>query len=108
LLAAGRFDSLSLEIMGDLLLFMGECFGRGRISAIYRNSRRLDQSKKIEPGRLIAGRREEIRRQQSLAKYIVSISRYGAFKEAVSAICVTGLEGHELFIASTERYGKEE
>jgi ABC-type transport system involved in multi-copper enzyme maturation permease subunit len=61
-----------------------------------------------EIGRLNDKRKKQIGDQQRFARRLVLFSPYGAFKEALSSLCGTGLESYDEFLATVERYGQQE
>jgi ABC-type transport system involved in multi-copper enzyme maturation permease subunit len=66
------------------------------------------ERKSEELGSLVEERNRQIRRQQKIAKYVLRVSPYGAFKEILEELCETGREDHDAFIAEARRYYREE
>ena len=71
-------------------------------------NRRWTERKKAEIGDLTAARAGQIGDQQTRARTILMLSPYGAFTESMGTLCGTGLEGHNRFLASAERYERDE
>jgi ABC-type transport system involved in multi-copper enzyme maturation permease subunit len=61
-----------------------------------------------EIGRLVKGRKKQIRDQQVFAKRISLFSPYMAFKEVLGSLCGTGLESYDEFLVTVELYRQQE
>ncbi|PYT03887.1 MAG: hypothetical protein DMF60_17055 [Acidobacteria bacterium] len=56
---------------------------------------------------ILEDHKKQIHRQQAIERYLVAISPYGAYKEALGILSGTGVEEHEEFLTSSERYCRE-
>jgi hypothetical protein len=63
--------------------------------------------KREEIERLVDEQSREIQKQQDGIRRILSVSPYGAFKEALGNVCGTGIEEYETFLEAARRYDKE-
>lgn len=70
--------------------------------------RRWTHRKKAAVGSLAEDRNEKLEARDTFVSALLSISPYGAFREALAAFCGTGLKDYYIFLDSVERYDREE
>jgi ABC-type transport system involved in multi-copper enzyme maturation permease subunit len=66
------------------------------------------ERKKEEIGLISAERDRQVRDRDIVARRLLSISPYGALKEALGILCGTGIDDYYLFIETAEKYNREE
>jgi ABC-type transport system involved in multi-copper enzyme maturation permease subunit len=69
--------------------------------------RRWINRRNEEIGRLLMERKKQTHDQQVFARRISLFSPYMAFKEVLGALCGTGLESYDEFLAAVERYRQQ-
>ncbi len=56
---------------------------------------------------LAEDRDKQLRQQQSIARNILSVSPYGAFKQSLGVLCGTGVESYHTFLSTAELYDRD-